>query len=374
MQLIQKECRGHGNTSQRQQHRPRHRMNHPGGPSLARDAAANRFQSPSAKRCSLTKAKALPGGASSSLSCSRSPSSRNPPAATPGGSRKGSPPALSLPVPPGTRGLGRKRQRLPPPAGEKRVIPTGRRRGWKRQIRQRCPSPPSRPGAPRPAAGERGRPWAGSARPLFAQGRARRSGAPRAELSRATHIVLVGDAPFLHVQHLHLRDAPPGHASAPRSPAPAAKRGAAEAQGEALAQAAGTGACSAAPSPAEPSRPPAAGGGRRPRPAPAYPGRRGGPATASLKGRPAPPAPRVSASRAAADKGCPAPRSPHPTMEGEGASAVPRGGQSFGEGAAVCLLFQGGGCGAGEDLGLHIFLGIRGLCLGSLIRLLTLVP
>lgn len=257
-------------------------MNHPGGPSLARDAAANRFESPFAKRCSLTKAKALLGGASSSLSCPRSPSSRNPPAATPGGSRTGSPPALSLPVPPGTRGLGRKRQRLPPPAGENRVILTGRRRGWKRQIRQRCPSPPSRPGAPRPAVGERGRPWAGSARPLFAQGRVRRSGAPRAEPSRATHIVLVGDAPFLHVQHLHLRDAPPGHASAPRSPAPAAKRGAAEAQGEALAQAAGTGACSAAP--AQPSRPPAAGGGRRPRPAPAYPGRRGGPATARLKG------------------------------------------------------------------------------------------
>lgn len=44
---------------------------------------------------------------------------------------------------------------------------------------------------------------------------------------------------------------------------------------------------------ARPSRPPAAGGGRRPRTAPAYPSRRGGPAAIRLKGRAAPPGPRV---------------------------------------------------------------------------------
>lgn len=62
------------------------------------------------------------------------------------------------------------------------------------------------------------------------------------------------------------------------------------------AHAAGTGARSRAraePCRAEPSHPPAAGGGRRPRPAPTYPSRRGGPTSARLKGRAWPPAPRV---------------------------------------------------------------------------------
>lgn len=38
-----------------------------------------------------------------------------------------------------------------------------------------------------------------------------------------THIVFVGGSPFLHVQHLHLQDAPPGHGSVLCNPAPKSK-------------------------------------------------------------------------------------------------------------------------------------------------------
>lgn len=216
--------------------------------------------------------------------------------------------------------------------------------------RQRCPAPPpppsSRPraGSPRPlpaagaaGGGEAGPPGrgvgVGRQRPAFVcpgPGATERSEAGRPEPSRATHIVLVGDASLLHVQHLHLRDAPPGHASAsaPRSPAPAAKRGAAAALGG------GTGARSrdrslqrrAEPSRAEPSRLPARCRGREA--APARPGLsrpEGRPHRRLLKGA-------IGAARPTRGRrlgGCAAPRcpcpSPGPRGRGEDGSAASEG-------------------------------------------------
>lgn len=137
----------------------------------------------------------------------------------------------------------------------------------------RAPGGPAAPGLCLPRAGP---------------GAAELSEPRRAARSRATHIVLVGDAPLLHVQHLHLRDAPPGHASAL-----AARRPGGERRRWGRLWRTQPGPEPAAPRRARPSRPPAAGGGRRPRTAPAYPSQRGGPAAIRLKGRAAPLGPRV---------------------------------------------------------------------------------